>query len=279
MPPLPPADAPAPPPSGPSHPGQPSNPGAARSDIPPASEPANNPPAVTPNGKASTSAAGVAPPSANATESNRDAPEYALWLGGRLGLLTYGGGFFRDPPANAIETTGNFVRPGVGLQVDVGARLASRYIPYLALELGLMGPGHRFDQAGAQASTYFYGIGVRYVAGDVNRIGYVGDISLGFRRIQISSGSSTWDASGFEIFRLGLGLDVRVQRRITISPMATLSGGTLTDTRGDVAFGPNQGDGRTGPAFANGSSIPSNSQASYYTVSVGCGIHADLLGH
>jgi hypothetical protein len=225
------------------------------------------------------SAAGVAPPGANATESNRSAPEYSLWLGGRLGLLTYGGGFYRDPPGNTIETTGNFVRPGVGLEVDVGARLASRFIPYLALELGLIGPGHRFDQAGAQASTYFYGVGLRYVAGDVNHIGFAGDLSLGFRTLQITSGSSTWDATGLEIFRLGLGVDIRVQRRITLSPMATLSGGTLTATRGNVNFAPNQGDGRTGPAFAEGSSIPSNSQAGYYTISVGCGIHADLLGH
>jgi hypothetical protein len=214
-----------------------------------------------------------------AAESNRSAPEYSLWLGGRLGLLTYGGGFYRNPaPSRTIETTGNFVRPGVGLEVDVGARLASRYIPYLALEFGLMGPGHRFDGTTDQASTFFYGAGLRYVAGDVNRIGFVGDLSVGYRRIQISSGSSTWNASGVEVFRLGLGVDLRVQRRITISPVAMLSGGTLSDTRGNVAFGPNQGDGRTGPAFTGGTSIPSNSQAGYYTVSVGCGIHADLLG-
>jgi hypothetical protein len=224
------------------------------------------------------SAAGIAPPGAIAAESNRAAPEYSLWLGGRLGLLTYGGGFYRDPPNHAIETTGNFVRPGVGLEVDIGARLASRYIPYLALEFGLMGPGHRFDQTTAQATTYFYGAGLRYVAGDVNRIGFAGDLSVGYRRVQITNGPSTWAAGGVEIFRLGLGVDLRVQRRITISPVATLSGGTLTDTRGDVAFGPNQGDGRTGPPFTGGASIPSNSQAGYYTVSFGCGIHADLLG-
>jgi hypothetical protein len=101
---------------------------------------------------------------------------------------------------------------------------------------------------------------------------------VGFRRIQVSSGTSTWSASGLEIFRLGLGVDLRVHRRITISPMATLSGGSLTDTRGNVAFAPNQGDGLTGPTFTNGSSIPSNSQAGYYAITVGCGIHADLLG-
>jgi hypothetical protein len=102
---------------------------------------------------------------------------------------------------------------------------------------------------------------------------------VGFRTLQITAGSSTWDATGLEIFRLGLGVDIRVQRRITISPMASLAGGTLTATRGNVNFGPNQGDGRTGPAFADGSGIPSNSQAGYYAISVGCGIHADLLGH
>src|SRR5438105_3220535 len=72
------------------------------------------------------------------------APRYSLWLGGRVGLLAYSGGLYvNDPYLGTIETTGNFVRPGVGLEVDVGARLARRYIPYFGLELGVMGAGHR----------------------------------------------------------------------------------------------------------------------------------------
>ncbi len=275
LPPLPPPDAPAP---SPGHPQGP--PPSSPSPIP---DDGDGPEPATPDGTAAaprpvseqpSPGAGAAP----GGEVSRGVPEYALWLGGRLGALAYGGGLYRDSPGGSVETTGNFVRPGVALEVDVGARLASRFIPYLALELGLMGPGHRFDQSGTSAGTFFYGVGLRYVAGDVNRIGFVGDLSAGFRRIQVSSGTSTWSASGLEIFRLGLGVDLRVHRRITISPMATLSGGALSDTHGDVSFAPHQGDGQTGPAFANGSSIPSNSQAGYYAITVGCGIHADLLG-
>jgi hypothetical protein len=210
------------------------------------------------------------------------APGYSLWLGGSLGFLAYSGGLYindPNPPAgnSGIETTGNFVRPGAALQIDVGARLARRYIPYLTLELGIMGAGRRFDGTSTKAGTSFLGLGFRYLAGDVDSVSFASDISFGFRKFQVTNPSGTWSASGFEIFRLGFGAEVRLSTRATISPMLTLSGGALSDTSGYIEFAPGQSDAQI-PRFTGNASIPGGYQQSYFAIVLGCGVHVDLFG-
>ncbi len=207
------------------------------------------------------------------------APRFALWLGGDLSLLAYGGGVFLDNPSTqAQETVGNFVRPGLGVEVDVGARIEQRYIPYLVGELGLVSAGHRFDGTSASAGTTFAGVGFRFLAGDVNGISLISDLSFGIRKFQVSRDGQTWSATGLELFRVGVGVDVRLSSRFTLSPLLTISGGSLGNTSGYVAYAPNQGDGVTGtPTFANGS-IPGSFQSTYYVVAIGCGAHFDLFG-
>jgi hypothetical protein len=74
-----------------------------------------------------------------------------------------------------------------------------------------------------------------------------------------------------------LGADIRLSTRATVSPMITLSGGTLTDTSGNIQFAPNQPDGQTQPLFAGGP-IPSAYQQTYFAIVFGCGVHVDLFG-
>jgi hypothetical protein len=174
------------------------------------------------------------------------------------------------------ETTGNFVRPGLAAQVDVGARLAYRYIPYVTFEQGFVGAGRRFDGTSTSASTYFGGLGFRYLAGDVHSVSFAGDISLGFREIQLSSGQQTWRAWDWELIRLGFGADIRLNRHVTLTPMLTLSGGTFTDASGNIPFAPNQSDGLTGPAYTG--RIPSAWRQSYSVFVIGCSAHVDLFG-
>jgi hypothetical protein len=204
------------------------------------------------------------------------APRYSLWVGGRAGILAYGGGVYNDLSGN-VETTGNFVRSGLGLELDVGARIDKRYIPYVAVELGFVPPGRRFDSdSSAKAGTQFWGIGFRYVGGDVDVVGFASELSFGFRSFDVSNASGSWSARGFELFRLGFGAEIRINRRFAVSPMVTFSAGTLTDTSGHILFAPNQGDGQPGPPFQGNSAIPS--PAHYYAVVLGCGGHVDLLG-
>jgi hypothetical protein len=178
----------------------------------------------------------------------------------------------------ATETTGNFVRPGLGIELDAGARLARRYIPYVALELGAVPPGRRFDPANTSARTSFLGFGFRLLSGDVDSVAFASDISFGRRTFSISSDGSTWSASGWEYFRLGLGVEVRVNDRFTVSPLVSFSEGSLTDTSGSVKFAPNQPDGMVGPPYSGTGGIPGFGQSNYFTVMVGCGAHVDLFG-
>lgn len=208
-------------------------------------------------------------------------PPFSLWVGGRLGLLAYSGGLYiNNQKTGGIETTGNFVTPGPGLEVDVGARLGKRYIPYFAFEWGLVAPGHRFEGAttSTTAQTRFIGGGFRYLAGDVDTVSFASDLSFGYRTFSVTSGGSTWTSSAVEIFRLGLGAEIRVHNHFAVSPMLTLSGGTMTDTSGNVSFAPNQGDGQKGPPFTGNGNIPGWAQTSYYAIFIGCGVHADLFG-
>jgi hypothetical protein len=210
------------------------------------------------------------------------APKYSFWLGGRLGLLAYGGGMYQDPadPTTNVgydETTGNFVTNGLALEGNIGFRLARRYIPYFALELGLVGPGHRFQGTQTSAGTSFLGIGFRFLAGDVDSVSFASDISFGFRRFGVSNSSGSWSATGFEFLRLGLGAEVRVSTHFTVSPMLTVSGGTLTDTSGSISFAPNQGDGMTGtPDYVNHGQVAPGAQTTYVSLVIGCGAHFDL---
>jgi hypothetical protein len=207
------------------------------------------------------------------------APRYALWLGARVGVLGYGGAMYVDPSGNN-ETTGNFIGNGLALELNVGARIERRYIPYLAVELGLVGPGHRFEGTSATAGTSFVGVGMRLLAGDVDNVSFASELSFGFRKMQVSNDTGTWSASGFEFLRLGLGADIRLANHFTLSPMLTVSGGTLTDTSGSIGFAPNQGDGQTGtPDNVNHGQIPPGSQSNYEAIVIGCGAHFDLFGH
>jgi hypothetical protein len=209
----------------------------------------------------------------------KHAPTDSLWLGGSAGIIAYSGGLYLDPySTSGVESTGNFVRSGAALQADVGARLGRRYIPYVTLELGLVGAGRRFEGTSTSASTSFVGVGFRYLAGDVDNVSFASDISFGWRKFQVSNASGTWSASGLELFRLGFGAEIRLSTRTTLSPMITLSGGTLTDTSGTIQFAPNQPDGQTGPLFSGGGPIPSDSQQTYFALVFGCGVHVDLLG-
>lgn len=267
---------------------------------PPSVEPPSQPPpppAVPPPASSSIAPEGgdvapaptqytYAPPPRGPVMSGEDrthAPAYSLWLGGSVGLLVYNGGLYQNDvtlPGSSpgLESVGNFVRPGVAFQADIGARLARRYIPYVALELGVLGTGHRFDGTSTGASSTFIGVGFRYLAGDVDSVSFVSDVSMGFRSIQVSNSTGTWAASGFEIFRLGFGADIRLTTHATLTPMVTVTGGTFTDTSGDITFGPNQADGKTHPDFTGHGGIPGLNQDSYWAVVVGCGVHADLFG-
>src|SRR5262249_54959826 len=126
------------------------------------------------------------------------APKYSLWVGPRIGYMGFGFGFFQStsPITNqaSTETTGNLVGNGVPLELDVGARLAHKYIPFLFWEHGFMGTGHRYEGTDTTTTTDFYGLGFRF--GGADDIGFVSELMIGKREIHISQGSQSFTMSG-----------------------------------------------------------------------------------
>ena len=113
-------------------------------------------PTTTRSSPSASGRAGVRRPSRRRTRrSTRSGPERASATSASASAST-------TTSKHQPETTGNFLGNGVAPQIDVGARISYRYIPYLFWEHGFMGQGHRFDGSQARSSTDFYGIGFRY---------------------------------------------------------------------------------------------------------------------
>ena len=199
------------------------------------------------------------------------APKFSLYAGLNLSIVGFGNYFYDN------ETTGNFVTTGPAVEADVGARLGKRYIPYLFIEHGFLGKGHRFEGTDATAASDLMGIGFRYMAGDVDSAAFLTEISIGLRTITVKNNGETYKMRAFETFRLGLGAEIRIATLFAISPTARLSGGSMNDTEGDVTFGAEGSkDGQTHPAFRSGNNI--DLPRGYLVVGIGCGGHFDIFG-
>jgi hypothetical protein len=209
------------------------------------------------------------------TRTDVPAPRSAFWVGGRAEILGFDDDFYQNGVGRP-ETTGNFVRPGLGFEADAGVRFARRFIPYVGFELGLHGAGHRFDgDSSASAYSTFFGLGFRSVWVDIGpEIGFLTDLSLGYRTVTVSANSGKYSMSALELFRLGIGLEIRLSRVFTLSPLLTLSGGAMSNTSGSISFA-QTGDGQTHPTYQDGASI--DQQRGYLVVSLGCGAHFDLF--
>jgi len=213
----------------------------------------------------------------NPPEPETHAPKYSLWTGLRLSYMGFGWAFFENERGQP-ETTGNFVRNGIAPQLDLGARIAYRYIPYVYWEHGFMGQGHRFDGSDARSTTDYYGIGFRHVGGDVDSVGFLTDLSIGQRVVTVSNGSQSYSMSGLEFFRLGLGAEIRVATLFAITALASISTGVLTDSEGTISYACPKacGDGLTKPTYTDGRLI--NGSLRYVVLSLGAGIHFDVFG-
>ena len=204
------------------------------------------------------------------------APKFSLWVGPRLSYMGFGFSFYRNANGTS-ETTGQLVGNGMAPEIDLGVRFAHRYAAFLFYEHGFLLAGHRFDgQPSASASTDFYGVGFRFLSGDVDSVAFASDISIGKRVVTVKNGSETYSMSGLEIFRLGLGAEIRVTTLFTIDPVLSVSGGSLNDTEGTVTFAPNQGDGSTRPPFTSGQTL--DDARPYVMLSLGVGVHFDVFG-
>ena len=202
------------------------------------------------------------------------APRFALWTGVRLTFQTFGNGFFRNELGRS-ETTGGYLNPGIGTELNVGARLEKRYIPYLLFDrMWAFGTGRRFD--GGSAYAQLLGFGFRYVFGNPDFFAGFVDLSFGLRDVAVSAHGQSYSMRSFEFLRMSAGAEIRLHSRFVLSPMITLSSGVMNDTTGTIAYAPGQRDGLTAPRYRDGE--PIEESASYLVFAIGTGAHFDLFG-
>lgn len=207
----------------------------------------------------------------------KHAPKYALWVGARLSALTYGGSFYEyqlPGTRSQLETTGNLVRPGLGIEVDAGVRLGRRYVPYVFLEHGFMQAGRLFEGTNATVASDYLGLGVRTTFGDPDEVAFETDLAMGLRRLRVSNDTQQWSISNLELFRFGLGAAIRLTSGFALSPMFTISTGSMSDTSGSISYKP--GSVISGPVYQDGASVASSRV--YIVAGIGCGAHFDLFG-
>jgi hypothetical protein len=212
-------------------------------------------------------------------EPETHAPKYSLWAGARVSYVGFGFSFY-DNERGQPETTGNFLGNGIAPQLDIGARISYRYIPYLFYERGFMGQGHRFSGTEAKSGTEFYGIGFRFISGDVDSVAFLTDLSIGKRSVIVTNGTQSYTMSGIEFFRLGLGAEIRVATLFALTPLFSISSGALNDSEGTIDFNCKAAgcaDGTAGnPTYQGGRVI--NTSRAYVVLSLGIGIHFDIFG-
>ncbi|MCA9643575.1 MAG: hypothetical protein KC492_22910 [Myxococcales bacterium] len=206
------------------------------------------------------------------------APEYSLWLGGRIGYFHPFGNVWAT--CTAVDRSGiclasegeewqNYASSGPMGELDVGARLGRRHVLFFTWERAKLGKGD-LDIAGngeqQDAETDFFGLGLRF-SSDPDNVGLLIEIVVGGRRFRTS-----W-ANGDELrledapfeSRIGIGADIRLSRAFSLSPMLTLGGGQFgTATYYNKA--------------TNSESEQADIVASHAWVTLQMGAHFDLLG-
>ena len=253
--------------------GQPPPPGYGQQP-PPGYYPPQQPPPQQPQYYPQQPPPRQAPPAVEYTPPDppTHAPKFSLWVGPRLSYMGFGFSWYRNPDGKS-ETTGNLLGNGVAPEIDLGARISHRYIPYVFIEHGFMAAGHRFEgDSEASASTDFYGIGFRFLSGDVDSVSFCSDIAIGQRVVTVRNGSGSYSMKGLEIFRLGLGAEIRLATLSTIEPMLGISGGSLNDSSGSILFA----DGYSHPPYQSGETI--DQSRPYVMLSLGVGVHFDVFG-
>ncbi len=175
------------------------------------------------------------------------APKTALWVGARVGWFFPFGNVWADARTVSQAEQSYFVlegRPwrdyassGPLLEIDLGVRLSRAYSVFALWERAQLGSGStesELERGGEQdgAESDFWGVGLR-ANSDPNRVGFVTEVSIGYRRARTFFTNDTeyqFTEAPFEA-RLGLGAEVRLSPFASISPLLTVGVGGFGSAR------------------------------------------------
>ena len=164
-------------------------------------------------------------------EPHHLAPRTALWIGARAGwFIPFGDVWARTTRSGANGVPwNNYATSGPTFELDAGLRLSRNYSVFAIWERANLGPGKGDPQSTSlsgkaqRGDTDFWGVGVRATS-DPDNIGFVTELAIGYRRArsEYENGDQIqFTDAPFET-RLGLGVDFRLNRALTISPLATI---------------------------------------------------------
>jgi hypothetical protein len=214
------------------------------------------------------------------------APRLALWTGVRIGgELPVGDAFkdFNDRRFGERQVSG----PGLALELDVGARLGRRFLPFVFAQRSFIAAGSASALPGTRpppftppdegavppeaaspaidaSSTFALGLGFRYEF-NPEAIGPIVEIAYAFRKTSASFNTGqTLSAEAPGEVRIGVGASFRVADAVTLSPLVTFAAGSYSD----VVF-----EGFDGRERAVAGETPLHG---YLGLSLGA--HADLFG-
>jgi hypothetical protein len=168
-------------------------------------------------------------------------PETALYAGVRLSWFVPFGSLWTDSFDSRTgvysrrRTFDDYASSGPAFEFDLGARLARRYTVFAIMEHAFVGSGSLDSNAyGGQSGgrTSFYGAGLRFST-DPTSIGFLMEIALGYRDFRASwnDGTELSLTGGWLDARVGAGVDIRVNRYFSLSPMLVFGGGTFGKAR------------------------------------------------
>ena len=152
-------------------------------------------------------------------------------MGARGGwFIPFGDVWARPNKAGVTGVPWNdYASSGPMFEVDAGVRLSRNYTVFALWERAYLGPGNGDAQSMSlsgksdHGDTDFWGAGVRATS-DPDHIGFVTELAIGYRRaraIYKNGDQIQFTDAPFET-RLGLGVDFRLSREFTISPLATI---------------------------------------------------------
>ncbi len=206
------------------------------------------------------------------------APEYSLWVGGRVGSFhpfghAWGECTVVERSGVCLKTRGvpwsDYASTGMMGELDIGARLGRRHVLFFGWERASLGSGGlEVEGSGVsqRGESDFFGLGLRF-SSNPNSVGLLIEVMVGARRFRVS-----WD-DGSELLlenapfesRIGIGADIRLSPLFSLTPLITLGGGQF----GDVTFY---------DAASNTHTEPLDLPTSHAWVTLQLGAHFDLFG-
>lgn len=176
------------------------------------------------------------PPPPPAPRPRHRAPRNALWLGVRLGWFFPFGDLWTSQVGNGLliaRSFSDYASSGPMAELNLGARLSRYYNLFMLWERSQLGTGDlEGDQHGGQkgGDSDFYAVGFR-ANSNPDRIGVAVEVALGYRRFR-----ARWEdetelrfTDGFLEARMGIGAEIRLTPRLSLSPMLSLGAGSFGD--------------------------------------------------